>query len=92
MAEARELKRILVTGGAGFIGSHICHRLLDEGCWVVAYDNLLTGSMENIAPLLGHARFEFQHYDVTNFLFVEGDERHATKDDREAFDSDPNGI
>jgi len=73
MAEARELKRILVTGGAGFIGSHICHRLLDEDCSVIAYDNLLTGSMENIAPLLGHPRFEFQHYDVTNFLYVDGD-------------------
>ena len=72
MVEARELKRILVTGGAGFIGSHICHRLLDEGCRVIAYDNLLTGSMGNIAPLLGHPRFEFQHYDVTNFLYVEG--------------------
>jgi dTDP-glucose 4,6-dehydratase len=73
MDEARELKRILVTGGAGFIGSHICHRLLDEGCRVIAYDNLLTGSMTNIAPLLGHPRFEFQHYDVTNFLYVDGD-------------------
>ena len=73
MAEEREMKRILVTGGAGFIGSHICHRLLDEGCEVIAYDNLLTGSMKNIAPLLGHPRFEFQHYDVTNFLYVDGD-------------------
>ncbi len=72
MGGARELKRILVTGGAGFIGSHICRRLLDEGCRVIAYDNLLTGSMENIAPLLGHQRFEFQHYDVTNFLYVDG--------------------
>ena len=73
MGEARELKRVLVTGGAGFIGSHICRRLLDEGCRVIAYDNLLTGSMGNIAPLLGHPRFEFQHYDVTNFLYVDGD-------------------
>jgi len=73
MAEEREMKRILVTGGAGFIGSHICHRLLDECCEVIAYDNLLTGSMKNIAPLLGHPRFEFQHYDVTNFLYVDGD-------------------
>jgi nucleoside-diphosphate-sugar epimerase len=73
MAEEREMKRILVTGGAGFIGSHICHRLLDEGCRVIAYDNLLTGSMKNIATLLGHPRFEFQHYDVTNFLYVDGD-------------------
>jgi dTDP-glucose 4,6-dehydratase len=73
MAEERAMKRILVTGGAGFIGSHLCRRLLDEGCQVIAYDNLLTGSMENIAPLLGHPRFEFQHYDVTNFLYVDGD-------------------
>ncbi|MCH7644171.1 MAG: SDR family oxidoreductase [Myxococcales bacterium] len=67
------MKRILVTGGAGFIGSHICHTLLDAGCRVVAYDNLLTGSIDNIEPLLGHPSFEFQHYDVTNFLYVDGD-------------------
>ncbi len=73
MSGERTFKRILVTGGAGFIGSHICRRLLDEGCEVIAYDNLLTGSMENIASLLGHPRFEFQHYDVTNFLYVDGD-------------------
>ena len=72
MGGEREMKRILVTGGAGFIGSHICRRLLDEGCRVVAYDNLLTGSVDNIEPLLGHPRFEFQHYDVTNFLYVDG--------------------
>ena len=70
MGGEREIKRILVTGGAGFIGSHLCRRLLDEGCSVIAFDNLLTGSIENIAPLLGHPRFEFQHYDVTNFLYV----------------------
>ncbi len=73
MGGDREMKRILVTGGAGFIGSHICRRLLDEGCWVMAYDNLLTGSIQNIEPLLGHPCFEFQHYDVTNFLYVDGD-------------------
>ena len=73
MGGEREMKRILVTGGAGFIGSHICHYLLDAGCRVVAYDNLLTGSIDNIEPLLGHPSFEFQHYDVTNFLYVDGD-------------------
>jgi dTDP-glucose 4,6-dehydratase len=69
---SRRLKRILVTGGAGFIGSHLCHRLLEEGCEVIVFDNLLTGRVANIASLLGHERFSFQHYDVTNYLYVDG--------------------
>ncbi len=68
----RSLERVLVTGGAGFLGSHLCQRLVEEGCQVLAYDNLLTGRVENIEPLLGHARFSFEHYDVTNYLYVAG--------------------
>jgi dTDP-glucose 4,6-dehydratase len=69
---SRQVKRVLVTGGAGFIGSHLCRRLLDEGCEVVVFDNLLTGRVSNIEPLLGHERFSFLHYDVTNYLYVDG--------------------
>ena len=68
----RRFERVLVTGGAGFIGSHLSRRLLDEGCEVVVLDNLLTGNMANIEGLLGHPRFSFEHYDVTNYLYVDG--------------------
>ncbi len=66
-------RRVLVTGGAGFIGSHLCSRLLAEGAEVIAFDNLLTGRVSNIESLLGHERFSFLHYDVTNYLHVEGE-------------------
>jgi len=66
----RPLRRVLVTGGAGFLGSHLCDRLLAEGCRVMAFDNLLTGRMDNVQHLLGDPRFDFEHYDVTNYLFV----------------------
>ena len=66
-------KRVLVTGGAGFIGSHLCERLLEAGSEVLVFDNLLTGRMDNIAHLLGHPRFSYDHYDVTNYLYVSGD-------------------
>ena len=72
MAPTRDLKRVLVTGGAGFLGSHLCEQLLEDGCEVIAFDNLLTGRMENIEPLLGHRNFSFEFYDVTNYLFVAG--------------------
>lgn len=61
---------ILVTGGAGFIGSHICDRLLDEGHQVVVVDNLVTGSLENIAHLAGREDFHFIKHDVSNFIFI----------------------
>lgn len=62
----------VVTGGAGFLGSHLCDRLIAEGHTVVCIDNLITGSTDNIAHLAGNPRFKFIHYDVTNYLFVEG--------------------
>jgi len=65
--------RILITGGAGFIGSHLCDRLLADGHQVIAMDNLSTGSVDNIAHLAGHERFRFIKHDVTHYIFVEGD-------------------
>jgi dTDP-glucose 4,6-dehydratase len=65
-------RTILVTGGAGFLGSHLCDRLLAEGFDVVAMDNLLTGSVDNIAHLAGNRSFKFIHHDVTEYVFVEG--------------------
>src|SRR5687768_9140582 len=67
-------RRVLVTGGAGFIGSHLCERLLEEGADVLCVDNFFTGTKENIAHLLTHARFELQRHDVTFPLYVEVDE------------------
>ncbi|WP_293374319.1 UDP-glucuronic acid decarboxylase family protein [Nevskia sp.] len=67
-------QRILVTGGAGFIGSHLCARLLAEGQEVLCVDNFYTGSRENLAPILNHPRFEFLRHDVTHPLFVEVDQ------------------
>lgn len=62
----------LVTGGAGFLGSHLCDRLLAEGHKVICMDNLLTGSMENIAHLMGNENFQFIKYNVTEYVYVEG--------------------
>jgi len=64
--------RILITGGAGFIGSHLCDRLLQAGHDVIAMDNLMTGKVDNIAHLAGNERFHFIKQDVTNYIFVEG--------------------
>ncbi|WP_426958910.1 UDP-glucuronic acid decarboxylase family protein [Muricoccus radiodurans] len=67
-------KRVLVTGGAGFLGSHLCERLLAGGAEVLCADNYFTGRRSNIAPLLGHPRFEAMRHDVTFPLYVEVDE------------------
>jgi len=66
-------KRALVTGGAGFLGSHLCGRLMDEGLEVVCMDNLITGSLDNIESYFGRDGFTFVHHDVTNFIHVPGE-------------------
>lgn len=65
-------KRALVTGGAGFLGSHLCDRLLDEGFRVVCIDDLITGSVRNIEHLSGNKNFKFIKQDVTEYLYLEG--------------------
>ena len=67
-------KRILVTGGAGFLGSHLCERLLNDGAIVVCVDNYFTGTRRNIEHLLGHKHFELERHDVTFPLYIEVDE------------------
>ena len=64
--------RVLITGGAGFLGSHLCDRFMKEGHIVVAMDNLITGSMDNIAHLFGQERFSFIKHDVSNYIYVPG--------------------
>jgi UDP-glucuronate decarboxylase len=68
------MKRVLVTGGAGFLGSHLCERLRSQGHDVLCVDNYFTGRKDNIAGLLGDAHFEAMRHDVTHPLFVEADE------------------
>jgi len=68
------MKRILVTGGAGFIGSHLCSRLLSEGNDVICLDNYFTGNKDNIMPLIGNPRFEMVRHDVINPYHVEVDQ------------------
>jgi len=66
------MARIVVTGGAGFLGSNLCETLLDRGDEVVAIDNLVTGDLANIEPLIGRPGFSFVHYDVTRYVHVAG--------------------
>lgn len=64
--------RILITGAAGFLGSHLSDRFLAEGHTIVGMDNLITGNMDNIAHLMGHERFQFIKHDVSNYIYVAG--------------------
>ncbi|MBL0174510.1 MAG: SDR family oxidoreductase [Ignavibacteria bacterium] len=66
------MPRTLITGGAGFLGSHLCERMLQEGHDVVCMDNLITGDMDNIAHLIGREGFRFIKHDITEYIYVEG--------------------
>src|SRR5947199_4770123 len=66
------MKRILITGAAGFLGSHLCDRFIKEGLQVIGMDNLITGSMKNIEHLMKLKEFEFYHHDVSKFVHVPG--------------------
>lgn len=65
-------KKVLITGGAGFLGSHLCDRFIEEGYHVVCMDNLSTGSVRNIEHLFGNDRFTFIKHDVTNYIYIKG--------------------
>lgn len=66
------MKRILITGAAGFLGSHLCDRFISEGFYVIGMDNLITGTLSNIEHLFKNPNFEFYHHDVTKFVHVPG--------------------
>jgi len=66
-------KRILITGAAGFLGSHLCDRFIKEDFVVIGMDNLITGDIKNIEHLFSHPRFEFYHHDISKFIHVTGD-------------------
>lgn len=66
------MAKVLVTGGAGFLGSHLCDRFILEGDELICMDNLVTGSTDNIAHLIGNKNFKFIHHDVTEYIYIEG--------------------
>jgi UDP-glucuronate decarboxylase len=68
------MKKILITGGAGFLGSHLCDRLIGQGNDILCLDNFFTGSKENIIHLIGNPRFELIRHDIINPIFLEVDE------------------
>lgn len=67
------MKRVLITGAAGFLGSHLCDRFVKEGCHVIAMDNLITGDLKNIEHLMPEPNFEFNHHDVSKHIHIPGD-------------------
>ncbi len=67
------MARVLITGGAGFLGSHLCDRFIAEGDDVICIDNFITGSPDNIAHLMGNKKFQFIEHDITNYIYVEGE-------------------
>ena len=67
------MKRVLITGAAGFLGSHLCDRFIKEGYHVIAMDNLITGDLKNIEHLFQLEQFEFYHHDVSKFIHISGD-------------------
>lgn len=70
------MARVLITGGAGFLGSHLCERFLHEGFDVICMDNFITGSPDNIAHLIGNPHFQFVKHDVTEYIYVAGEVDH----------------
>ena len=64
--------RILLTGAAGFLGSHLSDRLLSDGHEVLGLDNFITGNQENLAHIMGNPKFSFYRHDVSNYIFVKG--------------------
>ena len=66
------MKKVLITGAAGFLGSHLCDRFIKEGFHVIAMDNLITGTLKNIEHLFPLEQFEFYHHDVTKFVHLPG--------------------
>lgn len=67
------MQTAVVTGGAGFLGSHLCDKLLSEGMKVICIDNLITGNIDNISHLSGHENFNFIKHDITNYIFIPGE-------------------
>lgn len=67
------MKRVLITGAAGFLGSHLCDRFIKEGCFVIGMDNLITGNLKNIEHLFKLKEFEFYHHDVSKYIHIPGE-------------------